>query len=96
MAWAVFDGHAGWKSAEFLKNQRLPFMQYSLMKVKSGSIGKPVPEELFRQAIIQGFVNLDDSIIKQPWIPLRATNHCGRSEETDSGLCWFMRFAIHV
>jgi pyruvate dehydrogenase phosphatase len=64
MAWAVFDGHAGWKSAEFLKNQRLPFMQYSLMKVKSGSIGKPIPEELFRQAIIQGFVNLDDSIIK--------------------------------
>jgi pyruvate dehydrogenase phosphatase len=64
MAWAVFDGHAGWQTAELLKRQLLPFVRHSLSQVKSASKEESVPEEVVQQAIIKGFVNLDDSIMK--------------------------------
>jgi len=64
MAWAVFDGHAGWQTADLLEKQLLPFVRHSLSQVKSPSHEESVPEDLIQRAIIKGFVSLDDSIIK--------------------------------
>lgn len=64
MAWAVFDGHVGWQTADLLKKQLLPFVRHSLSQVKSASNEESVPEEVVQRAIMKGFVDLDDSIIK--------------------------------
>ena len=64
MAWAVFDGHSGWQTAELLKKQLLPFVRHSLSQVKPPSNEGFLPEELVQRAITKGFVSLDDSIIK--------------------------------
>ncbi|KAJ5135061.1 protein serine/threonine phosphatase 2C [Penicillium bovifimosum] len=64
MAWAVLDGHSGAQTAELLKEQLLPFVRYSLSRIKPSSTENTVPEELVQHAIIKGFTNLDDSIVK--------------------------------
>ncbi|POR33576.1 Pyruvate dehydrogenase [Tolypocladium paradoxum] len=64
MAWAVFDGHAGWQTADLLEKQLLPHVRHSLSQVKSALIGGSVPDEVVRHAITTAFVNLDDSVIK--------------------------------
>ncbi|KAB8269545.1 phosphatase 2C-like domain-containing protein [Aspergillus minisclerotigenes] len=65
MAWAVFDGHAGWQTAELLKDQLLLFVRHSLSKVKSASTGeKSIPDEVLQHAIVKAFLDLDDSIVK--------------------------------
>jgi pyruvate dehydrogenase phosphatase len=63
MAWAVFDGHAGWQTAALLEKQLLPFVQHSLTQIKSLSHKEPVPVELVQSAIKKAFLNLDDSVI---------------------------------
>ncbi|KAJ5457768.1 protein serine/threonine phosphatase 2C [Penicillium sp. IBT 31633x] len=63
MAWGVFDGHLGPQTAELLKKQLLPFVRYSLSQTKPG-VNKFVPDEPVQNAIMKGFVALDDSIIK--------------------------------
>lgn len=65
MAWAVFDGHSGRQTAELLKKQLLPFVRHSLSQVKPPSNEESLPEELVQRAIIKGFLNLDDSIVKK-------------------------------
>ncbi|KAE8381571.1 phosphatase 2C-like domain-containing protein [Aspergillus bertholletiae] len=65
MAWAVFDGHAGWQTAELLKDHLLPFVRHSLTQVKSASDHKAsIPAEVLQKAITRAFIDLDDSIIK--------------------------------
>lgn len=64
MVWVVFDGHAGSQTAELLKNQFLCFVRHDLSKLKSLSNTGFVPEERIQRFISDGFVNLDDSIIK--------------------------------
>ena len=64
MAWAVFDGHAGWDTAHLLENQLLAHVRHSLTQVKSTVNAESVPDHIAQQAIAQAFVNLDDSIIK--------------------------------
>ncbi|KAJ5088468.1 protein serine/threonine phosphatase 2C [Penicillium angulare] len=64
MAWGVFDGHAGGQTAELLKNQLLPFVQYNLGQIKLISTDESAPQESVQRAIMKGFKNLDDSIIK--------------------------------
>ncbi|KAJ6093535.1 hypothetical protein N7486_008824 [Penicillium sp. IBT 16267x] len=61
MAWAVFDGHAGWQTAELLKHQLLPYVRHSLDQVSSD---EPVPPERVQEALVKGFLNLDASIFK--------------------------------
>ncbi|KAJ5950728.1 Protein phosphatase 2C [Penicillium vulpinum] len=63
MSWAVFDGHSGWQTADLLTKQLLPFVQRRLTEAKPPS-NEPVPNESVRRAIMNGFVDLDDSIIK--------------------------------
>ncbi|EGX94582.1 pyruvate dehydrogenase, putative [Cordyceps militaris CM01] len=63
MTWAVFDGHAGWQTADLLEKQLLPHVRHSLSQVKSASIGGSVPDEFIRRAITTAFIKLDDSII---------------------------------
>ncbi|PLB47454.1 pyruvate dehydrogenase [Aspergillus steynii IBT 23096] len=64
MAWAIFDGHSGWQTAELLRQQLLPFVRHSLSQQKPFSSGKSLPDELVHHAIVKGFVSLDDSIVK--------------------------------
>lgn len=61
MAWAVFDGHSGWQTADLLKRQLLPFVRRSLGQIKSPSNKESIPEEFVQRTIIQGLVNLDNS-----------------------------------
>ncbi|KAJ5494056.1 hypothetical protein N7463_010143 [Penicillium fimorum] len=63
MSWAVFDGHSGWQTAELLTKQLLPFVRRRLAETKPPS-NEPVPNESVQGAIMKGFVELDDSIIK--------------------------------
>ncbi|KAJ5544774.1 protein serine/threonine phosphatase 2C [Penicillium sp. DV-2018c] len=64
MFWAVFDGHSGPQTSELLKEQLLPFVRHSLSRVKLTSTENTVPKELVQRAVMEGFTNLDDSIIK--------------------------------
>ncbi|GAP82694.2 putative protein phosphatase 2C [Rosellinia necatrix] len=63
MAWGIFDGHAGWQTADFLTKQLLPFVRHSLSRIIP-TASKTVPDEAIQHAIKKAFVNLDDSIIK--------------------------------
>ncbi|KAJ5724572.1 protein serine/threonine phosphatase 2C [Penicillium malachiteum] len=64
MAWAVFDGHAGWQTSELLKHQLLPHVRDSLSQVGSSHDGSAVPQDMIQQALVNGFLNLDASIFK--------------------------------
>jgi len=64
LAWAVFDGHSGWQTAELLKNQLLPFVRYSLSHMSSASGKEVISNEMVQRAIMNGFVDLDNSIVK--------------------------------
>lgn len=63
MAWGIFDGHAGWQTADLLTKQLLPFVRRSLSQVIP-TASKTVPDEAIQHAIQNAFVHLDDSIIK--------------------------------
>ncbi|PNP59593.1 hypothetical protein THARTR1_00766 [Trichoderma harzianum] len=63
MAWGVFDGHAGWQTADLLTKQLVPFVRHSLSQVIP-TASKTVPDEAIQHAIQKAFVKLDDSIIK--------------------------------
>lgn len=64
MAWGVYDGHSGAQTAELLKEHLLPFVRRSLSHVKSSSAGEALSDEFVQSAIVKGFLDLDDSIIK--------------------------------
>jgi pyruvate dehydrogenase phosphatase len=64
MVWGVFDGHAGWQTAELLTTHLLPYVDQSLREVKARSTEELVPNELVQQAIMKAFVDLDDHIVK--------------------------------
>lgn len=64
MSWAVFDGHSGWQTADLLTKQLLPFVRRRLSEAKPASNDELVPNEAVQRAIMKGFVDLDDSIIK--------------------------------
>ncbi|KAL7950681.1 phosphatase 2C-like domain-containing protein [Trichoderma barbatum] len=63
MAWAIFDGHAGWQTADLLSKQLLSFVRHSLSQVNVTSRHERVPEQVVQRAIMKGFVDLDNSII---------------------------------
>ncbi|KAJ6028824.1 hypothetical protein N7540_004400 [Penicillium herquei] len=64
MAWAVFDGHAGWQTSKLLKHQLLPHVRDTLSQVGSSHDGSAVPQDMIQQALVNGFLNLDASIFK--------------------------------
>lgn len=60
MAWAVFDGHSGWQTADLLERQLLPFVRRRLEQAQLDSgIGS---DEVVQEAVKQGFTDLDASI----------------------------------
>ena len=63
MAWAVFDGHAGWQTADLLEKQLLPFVRYYLDQVKSAINQQPAAVEVLQAAVKRAFVSLDNSIM---------------------------------
>lgn len=64
MAWAVFDGHAGWQTADLLRHQLLPHVQRGLDHAGSSSGGVAVSDDLIRQAIAISFLKLDGLIFE--------------------------------
>lgn len=64
MAWAVFDGHAGWQTANLLEKHLLSFVRHNLSQVWKSASNGSVPAEIIRHAITRGFISLDDAIIK--------------------------------
>ncbi|RAK96793.1 PP2C family serine/threonine-protein phosphatase [Aspergillus ibericus CBS 121593] len=67
MTWGIFDGHMGCQTVVFLREILLPFVRHSLCQLRPRSGEEIVPEELVQDAIMQGFVKLDDSIIKEAY-----------------------------
>ncbi|KAJ6007633.1 protein serine/threonine phosphatase 2C [Penicillium herquei] len=63
MAWGVFDGHSGVQTSELLKSHILPFVQHNLSQIKPNPPEDIIPDQLVQQAIVKGFIKLDDSII---------------------------------
>ncbi|KAM0415851.1 hypothetical protein ACHAPT_013211 [Fusarium lateritium] len=64
MALGVFDGHAGWQTADLLEKQLLPHVQQTLSQLKPASIGKAVSDEDVQRAITSAFLDFDNLIIK--------------------------------
>lgn len=58
-AWGVFDGHAGWQTAELLTKRLLPAVQSALGTLAVGST-----DEVLDATIKDAFVALDDSIVR--------------------------------
>ena len=64
MAWAVFDGHAGWQTSDLLEKQLLPFVRHGLDQAKAAMDGGSAAVEAVQRAVTRAFVSLDDAIIK--------------------------------
>lgn len=64
VALALFDGHAGWQTAEFLAENLLPSVRRGLSRIEPPSNGQVTPEQTLQGAIMKAFVDLDNSIIK--------------------------------
>ncbi|KAJ5212156.1 protein serine/threonine phosphatase 2C [Penicillium cinerascens] len=63
MAWAVFDGHAGWQTADLLQKQLLTFVRHGLSQIKLSSEGY-TSDASVQDAVVKGFLALDDSIVE--------------------------------
>lgn len=64
MAWAVFDGHAGWQTADLLEKQLVPLVQQKLCQSNLTPEQHSGYQESVQHAIKKAFVDLDDSIVK--------------------------------
>ncbi|KAI4716386.1 putative pyruvate dehydrogenase [Aureobasidium sp. EXF-10727] len=64
MAWAAFDGHAGWQTADLLEKQLLPLVQQYLIQANLSPEAQSGYTELTQQTIIKAFIDLDDSLIE--------------------------------
>ncbi|CAD0107979.1 unnamed protein product [Aureobasidium uvarum] len=64
MAWAVFDGHAGWQTADLLEKQLLPLVQQYLHQAKLTSETQSKYTELTQHTITKAFMDFDNSIIE--------------------------------
>lgn len=64
MAWAVFDGHAGWQTADLLEKQLLPVVRHHLSQAKAEISKPPAAGDAVRNAMMRAFVSVDDSITK--------------------------------
>lgn len=64
LALALFDGHAGWQTADFLERTLLPSVQHGLSQIKPPSGGDMTPEQTLHGAIMTAFVDLDKLIFK--------------------------------
>ncbi|KAL1892006.1 hypothetical protein Sste5346_007350 [Sporothrix stenoceras] len=63
-AWGVFDGHAGWQTAELLSRTLVPSVRDSLNAAAAASPRLILKNEaVVQQAITRAFVDLDNSII---------------------------------
>jgi pyruvate dehydrogenase phosphatase len=63
MAWAVFDGHAGWQTAYLLQKQLLPLVHKNLSQVELNFGVPSTCQEMAQRAITKAFVDLDSSIM---------------------------------
>ncbi|KAJ4301965.1 hypothetical protein N0V88_002093 [Collariella sp. IMI 366227] len=65
MAWAVFDGHVGWQTADLLEKQLLPFVRFQLEQVKTWLKGDDQSVmDVVHDAVKKAFINLDDNILQ--------------------------------
>lgn len=64
MAWAVFDGHAGWQTADLLEKQLVPLVQRYLRQASLALGEQSGYKEAVQHAMTKAFVDLDSSIVK--------------------------------
>ncbi|KAH0361282.1 protein serine/threonine phosphatase 2C, partial [Aureobasidium melanogenum] len=64
MAWAVFDGHAGWQTADLLEKQLVPLVQQYLRQASLTFGDQSGYKEAVQHAITKAFVDLDSSIVE--------------------------------
>ncbi|GAB0136408.1 hypothetical protein EsDP_00004709 [Epichloe bromicola] len=64
VALALFDGHSGWQTADFLEKNLIASVRHSLSRIKPPPDGGATPERTLQGAIMRAFVHLDNSIIK--------------------------------
>ncbi|KAI6080512.1 protein serine/threonine phosphatase 2C [Hypoxylon rubiginosum] len=64
LALGLFDGHAGWQTADFLEKKLISSVQHSLSQIKPPSDGQVMSERIVHNTITKAFVDLDNSIIK--------------------------------
>ncbi|CAD0083614.1 unnamed protein product [Aureobasidium vineae] len=64
MTWAVFDGHAGWQTADLLEKRLLPLVQQYLSQAKLTPEAQSGYNELTQDTITKAFMDLDNSIIE--------------------------------
>ncbi|KAK7972421.1 pyruvate dehydrogenase [Apiospora saccharicola] len=64
LALALFDGHAGWQTADFLEQKLIASVQHSLSQINPPSNGEVTPEQTLHPVLAKAFVDLDDSILK--------------------------------
>ncbi|KAG9856490.1 protein serine/threonine phosphatase 2C, partial [Aureobasidium melanogenum] len=63
MAWAIFDGHAGWQTADLLEKQLVPLVQQYLRQATLAFGEQSGYKEAIQHAITKAFVDLDSSLI---------------------------------
>ncbi|KAI1426475.1 phosphatase 2C-like domain-containing protein [Xylaria sp. FL1777] len=61
ITWGIFDGHGGWETADVLEKQLLRFVRSNLVEYEGQD---SVPDMLVRAAIMRGFMELDDCLVK--------------------------------
>ncbi|KAK0744504.1 phosphatase 2C-like domain-containing protein [Apiosordaria backusii] len=65
MAWGVFDGHAGWQTADLLAKQLVSFVRHCLGQARPNpTVRGAMSDEVVQHAIKKGFVDLDHAILK--------------------------------
>lgn len=62
MAWAVFDGHSGWQTADLLQRQLLPFVRRRLEQAQLTSGVRS--DGIIQETVKQGFADLDAFIFR--------------------------------
>ncbi|KAG9696802.1 protein serine/threonine phosphatase 2C, partial [Aureobasidium melanogenum] len=64
MAWAIFDGNAGWQTADLLEKQLVPLVQQYLRQATLAFGEQSGYKEAIQQAITKAFVDMDSSIVE--------------------------------
>ncbi|KAG9662863.1 protein serine/threonine phosphatase 2C, partial [Aureobasidium melanogenum] len=64
MTWAIFDGHAGWQTADLLEKQLVPLVQQYLRQATLAFGEQSGYKEAVQHAITKAFVDLDSSLIE--------------------------------
>ncbi|KAK3196008.1 hypothetical protein K4F52_000876 [Lecanicillium sp. MT-2017a] len=64
VALALFDGHCGWQTADFLENNLILAVPRSLGRIPLPANGEAITEQAIHEAIMKSFNDLDNEIVQ--------------------------------